>query len=86
MKRKKECGHETEYYRHTYRYTKMSQVPASTLMTIRKAMSGRWVYKSDHSNRLSMARIAGMYPDISPKCIQEIMRAYESEIVVGDVR
>lgn len=85
-KRKKERGYESEYYRHTYRYTNISQIPASTLLTIRKAMSGGWVYKSDHSNNLSMARIAKMYPDISPKCIQEIKRAYESEIVVGEVR
>lgn len=83
MKRKKECSHESDYSRHTYRYTKISQIPASTLMTIRKAMSGRWVYKSDHSNDLSMARIAKMYPDISPRCMQDIKKAYESEIVVG---
>lgn len=83
MTRKKQGNNETGHSRHAYRYTAISQVPASTILTIRKALSGGWVDRMYNGN-ISTVRINRMYNDISPKCMQEIIRTYKDEIVAND--
>lgn len=81
-KKQKRYGNsnETNYSKIGYKYTAMKQVPASTIKTIRKALAGGWVTRASINSKVNVNRIHGMYPDISPRCLQEIVRAYFAEI------
>lgn len=82
--RRKQGNNETGYARHGHKYTRIEQVPNSTILTIRKAIAGGWVNKQSDNSKFTATRINKLYPEISPHCIQQILRMYKSEINISD--